>query len=172
MILQNLTAVNFHCVKCIRTKPHSPQFSFRKSVLKSAAKVHTKNYLSICTKHENLKVQLRDPYSWLKWSKCLPIFSWFLILANLTSSLNIMNKKKRKKKNLLGINCFSVASAKHYIPQPYHFSASPEQFRISAVSSEGTCRRGNISSSQNGHIAEVFLLCEPTDSFTANLAGC
>lgn len=101
MILQNLIALNFQCVKCIRTKPHSPQFSYRKSVLKSAAKVHTKNYLSLCTKHENLKVQLRDPYSWLKWSKCLPIFSWFLILANLTSSLNIMNKKKRKKKNLL-----------------------------------------------------------------------
>lgn len=61
------------------------------------------------------------------------------------------------------MNCLSLTSAKHHVPQPYHFSASPEQFHISAVSSEGTCRNGEISLAQNCHLGwgVSFLLSEP-----------
>lgn len=86
-----------------------------------------------------------------------PFFSHFLILSNLTWSLHSMSNRKSKKLScqiirLFGINGLSLARAKNYLPQPYHSSASPEQFRISAVSSEGTYRKGEVSSPQNGHL--------------------
>lgn len=67
------------------------------------------------------------------------------------------------------------AGTKHYLPQPYHFSASPEQFHISAASSGGTCRGEEISSTPPPKWApqlRCFCYLSPTASLNGNRAAC